>query len=274
MAKRTGASLLHTINDAPTALMVTVGFSPEQASRMIQVRKVLPLVENPKEPQIDARSLWKRIGEPHKRFNDWAAHYIAPLLARPSPFKEISVKVTKGAKGRPRQDYDLSRDLAAQLAMQANTPEGEEIRSYFLDMERLALRLSEHLGIRVTAIIATDNKVIHTITKRTAEDAKSGKFSKAEVKAISLKRIRLLLTTVCETLTGHTPKYWRTTFKRGIRDVLDTPDAQLYSQCFETAWALTNAGMRSRDELVPILKASYGGKVSPAKYAHKAIKPL
>ncbi|GEM_PF-835896 len=266
MTKRTGASLLHTINDAPTATIEKLGFTHEQAARMVRVRRVLPLVENNKAPQIDARKLWDRIGKPHKQFNKWADHYIKPLLNRPEPFGEISPKVTSGTKGRPRQDYTLSRDLAAQLAMQANTSEGEDIRAYFLDMERLALRLSEHMGIRVTAIVNTDNKVTHTLTKQAAQAVKSGELE-GPVRMLAMDEERWLKSLVCKVLTGHDTNHWRETFGKGVRDVLAPKDLQHYSKCYETAWALVNAGERDEAKLVSILALSYGGLVNPAKYA-------
>jgi anti-repressor protein len=270
MTKRTGNSLRETIDNASTATMMTLGFGEKQAARIIRTRKVLPLVEDPKAPRIDARKLWAQIGKPHGRFNAWAAHYLKPLGERSVPFAEISVKATTGTGGRPRQDYTLSRDLAAHLAMQANTPEGEDIRAYFLDMERLALRLTEHMGIRIDAIVGTDNKVTHMLIKRAADQAKAGTLRGDSVKATALDRERRLKTIVCEVLTGHPPAYWWNTFGKGVRDVLDTGDALLYSQCYETARALIAGDIAQRVTIETILRASYGGKVSPAKYAHKA----
>jgi len=56
--------------------MVTVGFTPSQAARIIRVRRVLPLVEDRRAPCIDARKLWAKIGKPHGRFNvsGWRSH--------------------------------------------------------------------------------------------------------------------------------------------------------------------------------------------------------
>lgn len=272
MTKRTGASLLQTINDAPTATICKLGFTTEHAARMIRTRQVLPLLDDPKSPQIDARKLWTRIGKPHRQFRDWAAHYIKPLLDRPPPFAEISSKATPVKTGRPRQDYTLSRDVAAHLAMQANTPEGADIRDYFLDMERLALRLSEHMGVRVTTIVGTDNKLTHTLTRRAAEQIKAGRVT-GTAKVVALGRERALKAVVCEVLTGRTPTYWRDTFKvKSLRDVLDTGDATHYSQCYECAWAAVNAGLGNKDKLVAFLTPSYGGKVSPVKYAALRLK--
>lgn len=269
MAKRTGDSLRENIDNASTSTMLTLGFGEKQAARIIRTRKVLPLVGDHKTPQIDARKLWEKIGKPHGRFRDWAAHHVKPLMERPELSAEISA-VTTPARGTPRQDYTLSRDIAAHLAMQANTPEGEDIRTYFLDMERLALRLSEHMGIRVDSIVETDRQVTHMFTKLCAQDAKAGKLPRNEVKPTALAKERLLKATVCEALTGHLPAYWRDTFGvRSLRDVLDTQDLATYDHCYATAHAIVNGGIRDKATVVRILRASYGGKVSPAKYAHR-----
>lgn len=272
MTRRTGDSLRQDANTASTAIMRTLGLSEKEADRIIRMRRVLPLVDDSKAPQIDARKLWEKIGKPHKRFNAWAAHYLKPLCERPVPFAEISVKATAATGGRPRQDYALSRDLAAHLAMQANTPEGEDIRSYFLDMERLALRLSEHLGVRVDAIIGTDNRLTHTLMRRTADQARAGGLSSSSVRATALQREQSLKALVCEVLTGQSATYWRHTYGKGVRDVLGTADALVYSQCLESAWAFINAGVSQKTHLATLLRVSYGGRVSPAKYALKAVR--
>lgn len=274
MTKRTGASLLENTNNASTATMLKLGFTHDEAARMMRVRQTLPLVADSKVPQIDARKLWEKIGKPHNRFRAWADHYLKPLVQRKEPLAEISAKVLPSTGGRPQVGYTLSRDLAAHLAMQANTPEGADIRAYFLDMERLAVRLTEFMGIRVAAIVTTDNRVTHTLTKRTAEAAKAGKIARCAVRAVAMDKERLLKTIVCEVLTGHTPAYWRNTFGKGVRDVLDTSDAILYSQCLESAWACVNASPCSQEFLAAFLKPSYGGKVSPTKYADKVRQPV
>ena len=57
-------------------------------------------------------------------------------------------------KTKPKKVYTLSRDLAAELAMQANTPEGADVRRYFLLMERCAVRLSEFNQTRGRDLLA------------------------------------------------------------------------------------------------------------------------
>ncbi len=263
--KRTGISLVQTVQTATTHRMVTLGFTPEQAARIIRVRRVLPLVEDRHCPSIDARKLWEKIGKPHGRFNDWAAAYIKPLMHRADLTTEISVLKTP-VRGTARIDYRLSRDIAAHLCMLTNTAEGALVRGYFLDMEDLALRLVTHGAVRVWAIVGIDNSVTHLMHKRAGDDAKAGRISRAAVRGTALDRERLLKATVCEVLTGHAPGYWRTTHGRSVRDVLDTEDLHIYSQCYETARAAIETGANSRPALIKYLRKPYGGRVSSAKY--------
>jgi len=266
MTKRTGNSLLKTTNTAPTALMVTVGFTPEQAARVIRVRRVLPLVEDRKAPCVDARKLWEKVGKPYGRFNAWADSCIKPLTKRLNPFTGISVKVTPVKVGRPRTDYTLSRDLAANLAMMANTVEGDDVRAYFLDMEDLASRLTAHLAIRVSAVVAIDSKVTHMFTQKAGDKVKAGELTKAQVRSAALEKEKLLKSFVCQVVTGQPTDYWRETFGRGVRDVLDTDDIQIYSQCYETACSLVKGGFPTRAAMLPVLTPSYGGRVNAVKY--------
>ena len=104
-------------------------------------------------------------------------------MSHDNGFAEISAKVTKGATGRPRTDYALSRDLAAHLAMMANTPEGRDVRDYFLDMEDLALRLAKRLPVRVATLVSTDNELTHHCYRKAAEAAKQGQCSVWRFKA-------------------------------------------------------------------------------------------
>ena len=264
MSKRTGRSLICTINTAPTFLMVTVGLAPEQAARVIRVRRVLPLVEDRKAPCIDARKLWERVGKPHGRFRDWADAYLKPLLARTDLSAEISaLKVP--ARGTPRTDYIVSRDLAAHLAMMANTNAGADVRAYFLDMEDLALRLANHFPIRATAIVDTDNRVASMFTRKAANDAKDT-AARGTIRAAVTDKERRLKELVCDVLSGHSTAHWRQTFGRGIRDVLDSGDILTYSKCYESAHAMIEAGIRSEAGLRKALAPTYGRRVDIGKY--------
>lgn len=266
--KRTGKSLALTPNNCPKAELVTLGFTEEQAQRMMNTRRVLPIVENRKAPCMDARKLWERIGKPHGRFNMWVDHHIKPLLGNDSGFAEIAAKVTKGETGRPRADYALSRDIAAHLAMMANTPEGRDVRDYFLDMEDLALRLAKRLPVRVAALISTDSELHHHCIKKAAEAAKRGDIKRDLTVVVATDWGRSIKSLVCEVLTGYAASYWRTALggKRGIRDVLTTDDLVLYSRCYDVATSLFRAGYTDRKVLKEALLPTFGLKIALADY--------
>ena len=233
--KRTGKSLLETCNTASTAIMLTLGFSEAQAKRLMRVRRTLPMMEDSKAPCIDARKLWEQIGKPHKRFNMWADSYIKPLLFTDGFTAEISALKVQ-VRGTPRTDYKLSRDLSASLAMMARTSEGNEIRQYFLDMERLAVRLADHMDIRVDAIIGTDNKVTHQAYVGAGNAAKEGIISKGEVADEAKKREIRIKSVVREVMSGFSREKYISIFgDRNFRNMLDTQDLQRYAQCYEFA---------------------------------------
>ena len=236
--KRTGKSLLETSNTASTATMLTLGFSESQAKRLMRVRRTLPMMEDSKAPCIDARKLWEQIGKPHKRFNMWADSYIKPILFTDGFTAEISALKVQ-VRGTPRTDYKLSRDLSASLAMMARTSEGNEIRQYFIDMEKLAVRLSEHMDIRVDAIIGTDNKVTHQAYVGAGNAAKKGIIRRSEV-ADEAKKLEIRIKSIVrEVVSGFSREKYISLFgNRSLRDVLDTQDLHIYAQCYELARSL------------------------------------
>lgn len=266
--KRTGKSLAFTPNNCPKAELVTLGFTEEQAQRMMNTRRVLPIVGNRKEPCIDARKLWERIGKPHCRFDKWVDYHIKPLMSHGNGFAEISAKVSKGETGRPRTDYTLSRDVAAHLAMMANTPEGRDVRDYFLDMEDLALRLAKRIPVRVATLVSTDNELTHHCIKKAAEAAKQGHLPSCRFKAAANDWEKSIKSMVCEVLTGYPAGSWREAMggNRGIRDVLSDEDLILYSRCYDTAVALFRSGLSNVEKIQSILQAAFGARINPADY--------
>ncbi|MCG8994566.1 antA/AntB antirepressor family protein [Laribacter hongkongensis] len=267
-AKRTGKSLVITPNDCPKAELVTLGFTEDQAQRMMNTRRVLPIVDNRKAPCMDARKLWERIGKPHGRFDKWVEYHIKPLTIHDNGFAEISAKVTKGETGRPRTDYTLSRDIAAHLAMMANTPEGRDVRDYFLDMEDLAIRLAKRLPVRVATLVSTDNELTHHCIKKAAEAAKRGDIRRDLTFVVANDWEKTIKSLVCEVLSGFPAGHWREALGggRGIRDVLTTDDLVLYSRCYDVAASLFRAGYTDREVLKVALQASFGGRINAADY--------
>ncbi len=268
--KRTGQSLVETINNASNKTMITVGFTEAQAARAISTRRVLPLVEDTKQPCIDARKLWEKIGKPHGRFNDWAEYSIKPLLVETAFTTEISV-IKTAARGTPRTDYTLSRDVASHLAMMTRTPEGREIRQYFLDMERLALRLHDRQTVRVDALIQTDNALTHHCRKDAGNAAKAGIIHKSNIPKVAIEKEAKAKSLACEIVTGKPAGYWREALGsgRGVRDVLANGDLHQYQQCYAMIVGLLQAGIEGKEALIKLVTPAYGNKVEMDKYLTK-----
>ena len=265
LALRTGSSLIKTINDAPTALLLKLGFTEEQAARMVSARRVLPLVEDCEAPCIDARKLWERIGKPWGKFASWME----------SEARTFSVFMEKGqarqfatpTKGRPRVDYLLSRDCAMHLAMMADTQEGHFIRSYLLDMERLAAQLSAYMPVRADQIVSTDRAVTHLTIQRAGDRVKAGTIQKPMLRPVALDMEKKIKAATCEALTGHLPGHWRETFGRGVRDVLAPADLATYANAYEAARVMVSAGLaKTVDGLKLALSKAYGEPISFDKY--------
>lgn len=265
--KRTGASLMHSAADCPKSLYLTLGFTEEQASRMMEIRRILPIVDNRREPIIDARKLWEEIGKPHGRFDKWVDYHLKPLLHDEGGFAEISAKVSKGKTGRPRLDFTLSRDVAAHLAMQANTPDGRRVREYFLNMEDAALRLARHQPFRATLLIKLDNELTHTTRKQAGAAAKEGLLSKELIPLVSTANEKRIKSLVCRILTGHSASEWHQIVGRRIRDSLDTADVNLYGRCYDMAISLFRAGFSNDEILIDAIAPTFGGKIDIARYA-------
>lgn len=263
--KRTGISLRHTVADCPRSVYVTLGFTEEQASRMMAVRRILPIVENRREPIIDARKLWEAIGRPESKFADWISRSAGELFRRFEKKSEVSQHVTR-TKGRPRIDYLVSRDLAAQLAMMANTDEGQMVREYFLDMEEAIIRLARHQPIRANLLVQVDNELTYATRKQAGIAAKEGLLSKQSVPTVSLANEKRIKSLVCRILTGHSASEWKGTVGRSIRNSLNTSDLELYSRCYDMAVSLFRAGCTKDEVIQSMLAPSFADRIKIEDY--------
>lgn len=249
---RDGRSLILNHANVPEKQLIEFGLSEEAAKRAIAVRNVLPFMEDPTVPRIDARSLWSRIGKPQARFNEWAKYHIKPLLDANKLNTEISLFEKANKRGKPTTDYSISRDLAAKFAMQAGTKEGDNIRSYFLDMERIAIKLVEYNYSRVHGPVKADNRMSHAAYKRKPERATDHE--------------RMMKSYVCKVLTGLLAGEVKLKYRKGIRDVLRNHPAQLerYTEALNMAVSMYESGMMWV-EIEPILTRVHGGKIDLEK---------
>ena len=83
-------------------------------------------------PTVSARDLHEQLNI-STRFNDWFPRMCEYGFEEG---KDFYSKMSESTGGRPSKEYDISIDMAKQICMIQRTPEGKEIRQYFLDLEK------------------------------------------------------------------------------------------------------------------------------------------
>lgn len=276
MKKQTqnGRSLKLNIEDVTTKNLVDIcDLTYEQAERIINTRRVLKVQgDDDTDPQIDARKLWVKIGKPWKRFNDWAEHYIKPQIkgaektVASNDEKSFTGKTVKGSdaqiemfyeetKGRPKINYLLSRRVAAKLAMQANTEEGEAIRDYFLDIEKIAMKLYRVRILRAEALSVHDKAIYRAVVS--GEGGNRDRAEKAQ------KDVRNMIP---EVLSGHGASWWHEQFGKGVRDVLCNEDLIVYDQAMSLVAGLMKGGIRNKKQIRHMVESNYANTINVNDY--------
>ena len=93
-----------------------------------------------KEGRVDARELHQELGS-KKKFSDWVKKRIInnPFIEDGDDYSLLPPKVTQteGRGGHNRVDYTITLDCAKRIAMAEKTTKGDEVRTYFIECERL-----------------------------------------------------------------------------------------------------------------------------------------
>jgi len=85
------------------------------------------------EQVVDARTLHAALGI-KTQFSDWVVRNFDGYVEGEEYYSKMS-NITDRTVGKPRQDYNLSRNMAKHLAQLAKTPEGKRVRQYLIDAE-------------------------------------------------------------------------------------------------------------------------------------------
>ncbi|WP_443191756.1 antA/AntB antirepressor family protein [Pseudomonas indica] len=263
-SKRTGKTFNYTPADCPKHVMLTLGFTEEQTTRMTKVRRILPFVESRTAPCIDARKLWENIGKPEGKFANWVTRGASAIFHRFGKNGEVLEHQTPTGK-RPRTDYTLSRDCAAHLAMTANTNEGFFVRDYFLDMEELGNKLLRYTPIRGSMITTIDNQVAHQAFVVAGNKVRTGELPKSLVKQEAFNTQKTLMSLVCRVMTGLSAGEWRAKVGKGIRDVLCPEDLNQYARAYDSALTMLAGGL-TLSQIEAVLNQPYGNSVDPSDY--------
>lgn len=83
-----------------------------------------------------ARDLWEFLGKPYGKFTDWFNQYKSYGFTENEDYRSISEISEKPSGGRPAQDYEITLDMAKELAMLQKTDKGKQARHYFIEAEK------------------------------------------------------------------------------------------------------------------------------------------
>lgn len=86
------------------------------------------------QPTVSARDLYEQL-DIKTRFNDWFPRMCEYGFEESKDFYSKMSKTSEYG-GRPQTDYNISIDMAKQICMIQRSPEGKQIRQYFLDLEK------------------------------------------------------------------------------------------------------------------------------------------
>lgn len=126
-----------------------------------------------------ARELWEFLDKPHGEFMKWFSRYSDYGFTKGSDYKVIDGLVENLLGGRPSTDYEITLDMAKELAMLQKSEKGKVARQYFLELER---RWNSPEAVMARALKMADKKLLEC---RHAVDAYNSFISKENLYSIN-----------------------------------------------------------------------------------------
>ncbi len=100
------------------------------------MKELLRINYEAEQPTVSARDLHKQLNI-GTEFAKWFSRMIEYGFCAGNDYSEVIVKNDENSKGgRPATDYEISVDMAKQICMIQRSPEGKQIRQYFIDLEK------------------------------------------------------------------------------------------------------------------------------------------
>jgi anti-repressor protein len=101
------------------------------------MNELVTINESNKQFPISARELYEKLGYNSTHWSGWyQLNILRNEFAYLNKDFEVYAPTAKTFGGRPSQDFNLTIDFAKRLCMMARTETGEEIRKYFIEIEK------------------------------------------------------------------------------------------------------------------------------------------
>lgn len=174
----------------------------------------------------------------------------------------------RNANTSTAQTHLISRDLAAKLAMQADTEQGDAVREYFLAMERTARAYKTELGAYEDSMLEMDEALKVLCELAAMDDVKAGIIAKEAQAAAAEAKEEHIKALTGWIVTGKDANYLRENFGDGggVRDALEGADLVRYQNCFNMIVCLLQAGITNTEDLIGLAYPSWGHSVNITKY--------
>ena len=98
---------------------------------------LIKVTYNGDRPTTSARDLWDFLDKPYTKFTMWFNQYKDYGFSENEDFRELSVKTytSQGAE-HDATDYEITVDMAKELAMLQKSEKGKIARKYFIELEK------------------------------------------------------------------------------------------------------------------------------------------
>lgn len=116
---------------------------------------------------VSARDLWEFLGRPHSEFMKWFSRYSDYGFAENTDYRAYR-QIGRHANGRDyaQTDYEITIDMAKELAMLQKTEKGKMARQYFIDLEK---KWNSPEALMARALKMADKKITELESKMKKE---------------------------------------------------------------------------------------------------------
>lgn len=128
---------------------------------------IIKVTYNSDRPTTSARDLWEFLDKPYTKFTMWFNQYKDYGFTENQDFRELSVKTytSQGAE-HDAVDYEITVDMAKELAMLQKSEKGKIARQYFIELEK---QWNSPESIMARALQMADRK-IYELQSRIEQD--------------------------------------------------------------------------------------------------------
>lgn len=114
-------------------------------------------------PTTSARDLWEFLDKPYTEFLKWFNHYKDYGFTENQDFRELRIKIrTSNGAEHDAVDYEITVDMAKELAMLQKTEKGKLARQYFITLEK---KWNSPEAVMARALQMADKKLLELQSK-------------------------------------------------------------------------------------------------------------